>query len=354
MRSILFFMGMISVLAIKSQDLLSKQIAASIEKKQRGNAFSGTVLVVHKGKTVFHKAYGWKDVNKHLPNDTNTVYRIGSVSKPITATVILQLVQDNLLYLDSKLSTFHPDFPRASDISVDMLLSHRSGIIDYLEMPTIQQLPDDAPPIQLDTLVHLIKPFPLLHEPGKKFSYSNSNYILLASIAEKATGQSLETLARKNIFHKAGMIESGFDFTHAESERVAIGYIRNKKVLLPIANFDSTYAPGCGSMYTNARDLYRFYRGWKDLLLITEETRTNAFRPISENYGFGWFTYKLYDQTCISHAGGVPGFYANLAFYPEQDLCIILLSNISEGDLVGRTEEIAGLVLGKPTKYSGL
>jgi CubicO group peptidase (beta-lactamase class C family) len=347
-------MGLICLASGKSQDALQDQIDAYMNSKQRGNAFSGTVLVVHKGNTVFHKAYGWKNLEKKTLNDTNTIYRIGSVSKPVTATVILQLIQNNILQLNSKLSDYHPDFPRADEITIDMLLSHRSGIVDYLEIPRIQQTPDDAPPIQLDTLVHLISPLPLVFAPGTKFGYSNSNYILLASIAAKATGSSLEMLARKNVFEKAGMLHSGFDYVHADSQSMSIGYVRNKKTLIPMINFDSTYAPGCGSMYSNTRDLYQFYRGWKEPFLITAEIRTIALNAQLEKYAFGWFAYRLYDQHCISHAGGVPGFYSNMAFYPEEDLCIILLSNISEGDLVGRTDKIAGLVFSKPIKSSGL
>ena len=354
MRIYLLFMGLISLASGKSQDALRDQIDTYMASKQRGNAYSGTVLVVHKGQTVFHKAYGWKNVEKKTLNDTGTLYRIGSVSKPITATVILQLVQSKVLQLNSKLSDFHPDFPKADEITIDMLLSHRSGIVDYLEIPRIQQTPDDAQPIHLDTLVNLIRPLPLLFAPGTKFAYSNSNYILLASIASKISGSSLEILARKNVFEKAGMMHSGFDYVHADSQSVATGYVRNKKTLIPMINFDSTYAPGCGSMYTNTRDLYQFYRGWKEPFLITSETRSKAFNAQLEKYAYGWFAYRLYDQPCISHAGGVPGFYANMAFYPEEDLCIILLSNISEGDLVGRTDKIAGLVFAKPTKYSGL
>jgi CubicO group peptidase (beta-lactamase class C family) len=354
MRIFLLFMGLICLASGKSQDALRDQIDAYMTSKQRGNAFSGTVLVVHKGKTVFHKAYGWKDIQKKMLNDTNTIYRIGSVSKPITATVILQLVQTNLLQLTSRLSDFHPEFQRANEITIDMLLSHRSGIVDYLEIPRIQQTPDDAPPIHLDTLVNLIRPLPLLFAPGTKFAYSNSNYILLASIVSKVSGSSLEMLARKNVFEKASMTHSGFDYVHADSQLMSTGYVRNKKTLIPMINFDSTYAPGCGSMYSTTRDLFRFYQGWQHDLLLSHEIRTKAFKAKDGKYGYGWFSYTLYDQPCISHAGGVPGFYSNMAFYPEEDLCIVLLSNIFEGDLVGRTDKIAGLVFSKPTKSSGL
>jgi CubicO group peptidase (beta-lactamase class C family) len=354
MRIFLLFMGLICLASGKTQDALWDQIDAYMTSKQKGNAFSGTVLVVHKGNTVFHKAYGWKDIQKKVLNDTNTIFRIGSVSKPITATVILQLVQTNVLQLTSRLSDFHPEFQRAEEITIDMLLSHRSGIVDYLDIPRIQQLPDDAPPIQLDSLVNIISPSPLVFAPGSKFGYSNSNYILLASIAAKVTGASLETLARKNVFDKAGMGQSGFDYVHADSQSMSTGYVRNKKTLIPMINFDSTYAPGCGSMYSTTRDLFRFYQGWQHDLLLSHEIRTKAFKAKDGKYGYGWFSYTLYDQPCISHAGGIPGFYSNMAFYPEEDLCIIILSNIFEGDLVGRTDKIAGLVFSKPTKSSGL
>jgi CubicO group peptidase (beta-lactamase class C family) len=354
MGKYLLFIGLICFLNGYGQDAPGDQVDQYMRTKQRGHSFNGTVLVVHKSRTIFHKAYGWQNIEKKTLNDTNTLYRIGSVTKPISATVILQLVQQNVLKLNTRLSTFHPGFPRAEHITLDMLLSHRSGIIDYLEIPRIQNSPDDAPPISLDTLVNLIKPYPLGFEPGSKFSYSNSNYIVLASIAAKSTGIPLEILARRNVFEKAGMTRSGFDFIHADSSMAATGYVRNKKTLAPVINFDSSYAPGCGSMYASSRDLYQFYRGWRDGLLLEPPTRIKASTPEQGKYGFGWFCYTLYDQSCLSHAGGLPGFFANMAFYPQEDLCIILLSNVSEGDLVARTDKIAGMILGKPRQSSGL
>lgn len=311
-----------------AQDI-SEQLKNYLAGKKGRSAFNGTSLVVYKGKILLYEGQGYKDASNKTWNDSATIYRVGSLSKPFTATLILYLRDKGLLTLEDKLAKYIPDFPNAQAISIQNLLSHSSGVKEYLEVKEIRSLPDSAPPVSMVKLISYFKNEPPVINPGQKFRYSNSNYILLAYIAEKVTGDKFEHLIRKIIFDPMGMTHSGFDFKNLNDPKKSTGHILGKNNFIQVTDFDSTYAPGCGSLYTNAMDLYLWYKGLMAGKVITDSTRELSFKPRQWKYGYGWLSYKLYGKRCISHAGGVPGFYANLQFFPDDDLCIILLSIVA-------------------------
>jgi CubicO group peptidase (beta-lactamase class C family) len=338
---------------LQAQDLSGK-IENYLSAIRTRNTFNGTALIVHKGKILLYKAYGYKDLKNKIANDTSTIYRIGSLSKPFTAALIMLMEQEQRLRLQDPLSTYIPDFPKGHSITIEELLTHSSGIKDYLQVKSVQRLPDTAPPVPMDTLISYFSSEPLIRLPEQKFSYSNSNYILLARIVEKITGKKFERVVREKIFEPLHMDHSGFDFKHLASAGKATGHVRNKSKFTATVDFDSTYAPGCGSMYASAMDLYRFYRGLCTDRIFDPATRQRIFTPRHWLYGYGWFVYDLYGRRCISHAGGVPGFICNLQFYPDDDLCIVLLSNTDGGDMIELSDTISSLVFQLPYKSSGL
>ena len=293
---------------------ITQQLDNYLSTQQKKHSFNGTVLVAHKGRILLHKGYGFKNVSTKTRNDTATLYRIGSLSKPFTAAVILQLAEQHALKLKDVVATFLPAYPKGDSITIEQLLTHSSGIKEYLEVKTIQQLPDSAPPISIDKLISFFSNEPLVIRPGKKFTYSNSNYILLAAIVEKITGEKFEHAVRRTIFEPLSMHQSGFDFKHVADTNKSTGHLSIKEGVSIPEDFDSTYAPGCGSMYSTAMDLLRWYRGLYNGKIMGDSTREEAFVRRKSDYGYGWFNEKKRGRKCISHAGGVPGFLANLQF----------------------------------------
>ena len=256
---LLFWLLFLSYFSI-SQDI-KKQLNDYISRPRKNKYFNGTVLVVRKGETLLYKGSGYKNAFGKTNNDTNTIYRVGSLSKPFTAAIILKLAENNCLNLQDKLSKYIPGLSINDSITIEHLLTHRSGIKDYLDIPVIQKLPDDAPPIKLEKLVSYFINEPLNARPGEKFSYSNSNYILLAFLVEKITGEKFEHVVREMIFEPLHMDHSGFDFKNLPDSNKSTGHNSLKNAVDTIIDFDSTYAPGCGSMFSTANDLYQFYKG---------------------------------------------------------------------------------------------
>jgi len=315
-------------------------------------AFNGTALVVYKGDILLYKGYGYKNKTFNTLNDTATIFRIGSLSKPFTATVIMRLEQEGRLSVQDPISKYIPNYLGGDSITIEQLLIHHSGVKEYLAVKEIQQLPELAPPISMEKLISYFKDEPRVIKPGEKFPYSNSNYILLACIIEKITGEKFEQVVRKVIFDPLQMYHSGFDFMGLKTPDKSTGHVRDKREIVTKTDFDSTYAPGCGSMFTTVMDLYKFYKGLYSGQVISDSTRERAFIPRQWRYGYGWFSYSAYGKKCISHAGGVPGFVADMKFYPNDDLCIILLLNRDVGK--ADADKIAAKVFHKRFKRSGV
>lgn len=344
-----FFTGILLLLtsfAVTAQNIM-QQLDHYLSTPQKKNNFNGTALVVHKGNILLYKGYGFKNVTTKTFNDTATLYRLGSLSKPFTAAMILRLAEQQALTLKDLVAKFLPAYPRGDSITIEQLLTHSSGVKEYLEIKAIQQLPDSAPPIYIDKLIAYFSNEPLVIRPGKKFAYSNSNYILLSAIIEKITGEKFEHVVRRTIFEPLSMHHSGFDFKHVLDTNKSTGHLNIKESITIPEDFDSTYAPGCGSMYSNVMDIFRWYRGLYNGKIMGDSTREQAFVRRKSNYGYGWFNEKKHGRECISHAGGVPGFLANLQFYPADDLCIIVLSNSVERDIFIDSDKLAAILFRK-------
>jgi CubicO group peptidase (beta-lactamase class C family) len=341
----LYFPLLLFVPLFTSAQTITNKLDNYLLKPRKNISFNGTVLVAHHGNIIFYKGYGYKNPVTKTYNDTATIYRIGSTTKPFTSTVILKLSEEKKLRLQDPVAKYLPLYPEGDRITIAHLLTHSSGVKEYLETDTIQKLPDSALPINIESLIHTFSNFPLSIQPGQKFSYSNSNYILLAAIIEKITGKKYEHVVREMIFDPLGMHSSGFDFKNLSDTNRSSGYTINAKSIRIVEDFDSTYAPGCGAMYSTVMDLYHWYRGLVSGAIISDSTRNDAFTAKRSDYGYGWFDEKKQGRRCISHAGGVPGFVANLQFYPSDDLCIILLANNSERDIFIDSDRIAAMIL---------
>lgn len=338
-NSYLLLMFLLLFYTLKAQDF-SEQLDRYLHQSSRFGPFNGSLAVYHKGKILLNQGYGFKNVVSQTLNDSNTLYRIGSLTKPFTALAILQLAEAGKLSVTDPLSRFLPDFPNSEKITIENLLTHSSGVKEYLQVKEIRELPDDAAPVSLNSLIAAFKNETPVIKPGEKFSYSNSNYILLAAVIEKLSGMKYEHYIRKSIFEPLGMYHSGFDFKSLSCPDKSTGHLTIKKQQV-VVDFDSTYAPGCGSMYTCTGDMIRFYEGLKSGKIISDSLLQSAFVARKDKYGYGWFCTRSHRQLCISHPGGVPGFVADFQFFPGEDLCIIQLTNCSQGYVT--VENIASL-----------
>jgi len=288
--------------------------------------FTGNVLIAQKGKVVFAKSYGLVNRTKNQQANTGTEFRIGSMSKPFTAILIMQLQEQGKLKLTDAVSQYIPGYPHGDSITITNLLNHTSGIKSVTSLQAYQQARSKAKSI--DDMIAMFKNEPLNFAPGSRFQYSNSNYVLLSYIAQKAAGKAFDLLLQQAILKPLKMTHSGLDADTRPSANKALGYeatAEDDYTPVPDNNIGSYY--GSGSMYNTAEDLLKWDRALYGTTLLSEASKTLMFTPGKGNYGLGWEITTDHGRKVISHSGSVEGFKANIIRFPESETCIIFLSN---------------------------
>lgn len=197
---------------------------------------------------------------------------------------------------------------------------------------------------------NLINDKPLDFDPGSKYNYSNSGYSILGYIIEKASGQSYESLVRKYLFEPAGMVHSGFDFTHFNSPQKSIGYFalnKESQVIAPIV--DSTVAFSAGAIYSTVHDLYNWNTALNSGKIVPLSILELAYKPYKQNYGYGFGIDSVYKKRQISHGGGIHGFVSVLTYIPEDKVSIVMLSN-KPYSLAPAKNDLLAIVYNQPYK----
>lgn len=288
--------------------------------------FTGNVLVADKGKILFQKSYGWANQAKEIPNTLQTRFRIASVSKQFAAALIMQLVEKGKLKVSDPLIKYLPDYPKGEIITVRQLLSHTSGIPEITNLPGFFK--NDIAAADLYGKINFFKSAPLESSPGTKFAYANSNFLLLSAIGEKISKKTYSTLLQQEILDKVPMKNSGVNKTDEQLPDVAQGYAQLGagiwKTAPPRAQ---NQAYGAGGMYSTVGDLYLWDRALYGNSILSETSKKEMFTPVMANYGYGWAIRKVFGKTEYSHNGKTNGFLSLISRFPDDDACIIVLSN---------------------------
>ena len=322
---VLLFSGLASGQKVADSRVAS-QLQAYLKPFVETGNFTGAVLVARRARVLFRHAYGMANYELQSPNSPATRFHIASVSKPFTATAILQLEEQGRLSVSDPVAHFVSDFPNGDRIKLEHLLTHTSGI------PNVNDLPDydtfARTPHTVEQLVAKFSSLPLDFQPGSDYHYSNSNYNLLALILEKASGESYGEYVRKHILDRAGMQNTGHD---GEALRLiplaASGYGPagiNSYEKAPYLDWSNK--TGNGSLYSTVDDLYRFDRALNTDTLLKAATRQKYFVEGRGNR-FGWFNRKRAAHRVMSSNGRSPGFTAQLDRFPDDDVTVIVLSN---------------------------
>ena len=305
---------------LPAAELVASRVDQFISPHVAMRDFSGTILLARRGHVLFSRAYGYADFERGITPDDSTRYGIGSVTKTVTAAAIELLAARGLLSLSDPITKYLPGFVHGDSITITNLLEHSSGLKDYYAWPLYAS--DRARPIsQREFLAHL-QTQPVDFSPGTKSSYSNSGYSVLAAIIERVSGMPYRDFIRRNLFLPLGM-QAVDDFQDGVSvTRLAKGYdagLSASRVQLA-ANVSRSWLEGSGSVYATAPDLYRWLQAIRDETI----TKTRALL-----YPFGWGKCTRFGRQLIEQNGRVPiGYSSYVALYPDDDLIVIVLSNI--------------------------
>lgn len=305
--------------------------------------FNGSVLVADNGKVLYQKGFGPANMEWNIPNAPDTKFRLGSITKQFTATLILQLVEQGKIKLDGKLTDYLPDYRKdtGNKVTIHNLLSHTSGIPSYTSLPGFFQNVSRNP----FTVGDFIKKYAsgeLEFEPGTKFVYDNSGYFLLGAIIEKVTGQPYEQVLKENIFDPLGMKNSGYDRWGTILNKRATGYTRTPKGYQTAAYLDMSIPYAAGSLYSTVEDLYLWDQALYGDKVLTAKSKDLMFKPNLNNYGYGFVITKatLAPPTklavpVIQHNGGINGFSTVIVRMTNEKRLIVLLDNAEDGQHLG-------------------
>jgi len=343
----LFLVNLLLFICIHSpaQNNKQKRIDSLMEKCLKQTKFTGNILVAEKGQVLFKGCYGLANRANSDTLDENSLFELASVSKQFTAMAIMLLREKGKLSLQDSLRKFFPDLPY-SNITIHHLLTHTSGLPDYMGLLT-EKWDHNRIATNKDMIQLMAKEKPAAQfKPGEKWEYSNTGYMLLASIVEKASGTSFASFLQKNIFDPLQMNRSQVYMRRYSGKKInnyAYGYVyrdRQKVFMLPddIKEMDIViYADGIygdGTVNSTIIDLYKWDRALYTSRLIKPSVWEEIATPVKldngtvHNYGYGWATSTntKYGKM-VSHTGGWPGYNTLITRYTEQDKTIIILCN---------------------------
>jgi CubicO group peptidase (beta-lactamase class C family) len=320
------------------------------------NMFDGAVLVAENGKIIYKGALGFANREWSIQNKTDTKFMIGSVSKPLTATLVLLQVQKGLLDLNKTIADYLPEFKTkpAAGVTIKQLLSHTSGVPNY------DLIKDFFPRIsrQSFTREEYVKVYmdsALSFKPGERYSYSSWGYYTLGYIMERVTGKSYAELMKDDIFNKLQMNNSG-SYHHLQIvANRATGYDYSFGGFTSSDFRDQSNTMGTGDLYSTVEDLFKFHLAISNYTLLnkqlTDEMLSPGMRPA--RYGYGWFNQNFKYTTTDSvganfHLGMTEGFISFMLRIPSTNSCTIILCNSSPTDFFGITKNLIKVLYGKP------
>lgn len=315
----------------------AEQIAAFYMRRHenRYDGFNGCVLVAKDGQPIYKGAFGYGNILYKDTLTTETPFQLASVSKTFTATAILKLVEERKLSLNDPIQAFFPDFPY-SGITVKLLLTHRTGLPDYIywgkESSQAADFPDNQSLVQ-----RFIRTRPPLRcRPDRMFIYSNTNYAFLASIIEVVTGQRFHDYMKEHIFMPLGMYNTFvFDVRDSISHCGSACYQSRWK------EWNLTYSDGVvgdKGIYSSVEDMMLWDRALREGKVISAYMQDEAYRPRSldrysfakekhKNYGYGWRMVKQKDGYLVYHNGNWHGCNNVFARDLNSGYTLIVLSN---------------------------
>lgn len=339
------------VIAAAAQDL-STRFDEIAKARVASEQFMGNVLLAKRDQVLFEKSYGSADLEWNVPNSPESKFRIGSVTKQFTAACILLLEERGKLKIDDPVSKYVPNAPAAwSKITIYNLLTHTSGIPSFTNFPEYERF--QTQPTTPEKLLALFRDKPLEFEPGSKWNYSNSGYEVLGYVIEKVTGQTYQQFLDENIFKLLNMTDSGYDSNSRVIAHHAYGYTLGPHGIGVAGYVDMTVPYSAGALYSTTRDLLKWERGLFGGRVLKPASLEKMITPFKNGYGCALFITTVNGHKRIEHAGGIQGFNAEVVYWPDEQMTVVVLANLNGGAPNVIAADLAATVHGEKVTLPG-
>ena len=303
------------------------------------NKFMGSIALNENNKVVFAKGYGFADLETNKKLDENSKLKIGSITKIFTATMIMQLVDEKKISLETKLSAFYPKIVNADKITIHHLLHHRTGIPDYLND---DETVGDRIYIfnSKEEMVARITKYESAFEPNSKHKYSNSNYYLLGLILENVTKKSFSENLDKRIIKKLGLKNTLLPGKTNIANNESFSYLYDGKIWEKTPEWDNSLAFAAGDIAATTSDLTTFMHGLFNGKLVSANS-LELMKTMEDNYGKGLISMPFDTKKFYGHTGGIESFRAVVGYNVEEKFDISLIVN---GDNFNRNDIMIGVL----------
>ncbi|MDP9161602.1 MAG: beta-lactamase family protein [Acidobacteriota bacterium] len=343
---------------------LAEEFTRFAEKQSADGKFSGVVLVAKAGLPILEKASGFSDMKAKTANTLDTKFDLGSMPKMFTAVAIAQLEEAGRLSYTDVVGKYLPDYPNRivrDKVTIHELLTHTAGLGNYFRPGFIERRLKTVP-----EYLSFVEEEDLVGDPGGQWKYSNSGYVVLGAIIEKASGQDFYAYVRDHIFKPAEMSATGYYTADDHVSNVAIGYTTGALMIRRPGNAapNNAVAPGAlirrppsagrpqsavplrengdmhpyrgspaGGAYSTAGDMLRFINALNAFKLLSQKSLSTAEQgkvstgEAGTKYGYGFLEWHENGKTIIGHGGGGPGVNGMVQFYPDSGYTVIVLSN---------------------------
>ncbi|MDO9679598.1 MAG: serine hydrolase domain-containing protein [Bacteroidales bacterium] len=361
MKKTLIYLAVLLVISFTAPSPLSAQSNDTIDKidkifAQYHNAMPGVaVAVTLNGKVFYNKAYGLSNLEFPLPNTTETIFECGSVSKQFTAAAILLLAQEGKLSLNDDVRKYIPELPQYdAPITIQHLLNHTSGLKDWGALYSLTGWPRTTRVYTQQLSIDIVfRQKSLNFTPGSKYSYSNSNYVMLVLITERVSGKSLADFTSEELFKPLEMTKTQWrdNFREIVPGR-AVAYSVKNGVFFQDMPFEDVHGPG--GLLTTTGDLLKWNRLLETNDIFNAHIAHLRITPgllndgSSSGYAAGLMIGELNGYNEISHSGSTAGYRAWLAWYPDEKLSVAILSNYAAFNPTVAGRAVAYVFLGTP------
>jgi CubicO group peptidase (beta-lactamase class C family) len=323
-------------------DNLKQQLDAYFRQLVEERTFSGSVLIEKDGVVLLKKGYGKSDYEKGKNNHIETNFNIASMNKAFTAMCILILEERGILSVNDTVDQFIPEYPNGNLITLHHLMTHTSGIYAFINDPIdglqVDSWRDFDKFFTPEGLMELFMYRPLYFEPGTDWSYANSNFILLGVIIERVTGMTYAEFLKTNILDPLKMNHTFYDpYEKTHEHQKAVGYENiNGDIPEKAIYWNPSLIFSAGGIFSTVKDLEKWSEALQSEKLVSRATLQKMFTPIQGyifNYAYGWFIFdELYNGQVykhIWHGGAMPGYHSAISLFPEDNLTVIILENLS-------------------------
>ncbi len=308
-----------------SQNFNKPKLDSLFDMLAEKNKAMGSVTISKNGAVLYSRAIGYSVISeKENKSSTDiTKYRIGSISKMFTATMIFQLIEEGKIKLTTTLDNYFPALPNAKQITISNLLNHRSGLHNFTNDPDYTTWM--TRPKTQDEMLAIISKNKVDFQPNEKGMYSNSNYVILGYIIEKITNQPYSKNLKERITSKIGLPNTyfGSKTNTNNNESYSYQFVNDWK---QEPETDMSIPGGAGSIVSTPTDLTKFIEALFSLKLVSQNS-LNQMKTITDGYGMGMFQIPFYDKKAYGHGGGIDGFGSNAAYFPEDSLAAAYCTN---------------------------